>query len=129
MKGDAGTATGRADRTWRPWTIAVPATTAGVVTVVLGSLGWMGVGIGVVSPCTDRFSCTSGTCAPCLQAGIWVTAGGAAQWALAVAALVLLVLGLRRPGSRRSLAFWAWAITPLAVGWLALAAVKASHSY
>jgi hypothetical protein len=114
---------------WRPWTVELPALLALAVTVPLGSLGWFILGIGVGTGCTNHYSCGSVFCPPCRVAETSVDAGGGAQWLLAVAALALLIAGLRRPAARRRLAVWAWALTPLAIAWIILAAVVAEHSY
>ncbi|HEY1621076.1 MAG TPA: hypothetical protein VGG25_25855 [Streptosporangiaceae bacterium] len=114
---------------WRPWTVVLPAVLAGAVTVLLGTLGWLGLGLGIGSNCTNDYDCGSGFCAPCRAEASWVIVGGGAQWLLAVAALVLLIAGLRRPAARRRLAAWSWALTPLAVAWIILAGVAAAHSF
>jgi hypothetical protein len=114
---------------WRAWTVVLPAVLAGAVTVLLGSLGWLVLGLGIGTNCTNDYSCGSGFCAPCRAEASWVIAGGGGQWLLAAVALVLLIAGLRRPAARRRLAAWTWALTPLAVAWIILAGVAAAHSF
>lgn len=125
---DMQTTTGT-PRPWREWTVMLPALLAVAVTMLLGTLGWLALGLGIGSNCTNIHSCGSGFCAPCRAQASWVIAGGGAQWLLLVAAVVLLIAGLRSPAARRRLAAWAWALTPLAVAWIILAAVVADHSY
>ena len=124
---DAAPGAGGGD--WAPWTIVLPGTVALAEAVVLGTFGWWGVGFGVGSNCTDDFSCGSTSCAPCASFNAWWIAGGIGQWALAVAALALLVLGLRRPARRRIAAIVTWPLIPLAIGWILIWTVQAEHSF
>lgn len=76
----------------------------GILTsAVLGTLGWFAVGFGVMTDCTNEYSCTDTGCAPCDTASRWITAGGLTQLALVVAGVLVLVLvwGRRavRPGT------------------------------
>jgi hypothetical protein len=114
---------------WAPWTVVLPATAAGVVTVALGSVGWLAVAFGVGSDCTDDVDCGSGSCAPCAAAHSWVIAGGIGQWALAVAALALLVLGMRQARWRGGVAVGAWALVPLAGAWIVTSTVLAQRTF
>jgi hypothetical protein len=54
---------------------------------------------------------------------------GIGQRVLVVGAVVLLVLGLRRPGRRRVAAISAWSLIPLAIAWIVIWTVQAEHSF
>jgi hypothetical protein len=120
---------GGARTDWLPWTVALPGIAALAEAVLLGTIGWWGVGFGVGSTCTDDFSCGSTSCAPCASFNAWWIAGGVGEWVLGVAAVVLLIFGLRRPGVRRGAAFTAWSLVPLAVVWMIIWTVQAEHSF
>ncbi len=87
------------------------------------------VGFGVMSNCTDQFDCGSDTCAPCATAGSWINAGAIGQWALVIAVIVLLILGLRQPVRRLAMAISLWALIPLSCGWIALSTAVAQRSF
>jgi hypothetical protein len=123
------TTPGGGGRVWAPWTVVLPGTMAVTVAVALGTVGWWGVGFGVGSTCTDDFSCGSTSCVPCASFNAWWVAGGIGQWVLVVVAVVMLVLGLRRPGSRRSAAIATWSLIPLAIGWMVFWTVQAAHLF
>jgi len=116
-------------RAWAPWTVMLPGTVAVAETVALGTVGGWGVGFGVGSTCKDDFSCGSTSCARCASFNAWWIAGGIGQWVLVVVALVLLVLGWRRPGSRRVTAIAAWSLIPLAIAWIVFWTVQAEPSF
>ncbi|MFC5493609.1 hypothetical protein [Nocardioides caricicola] len=61
--------------------------------VLLGSLGWFAVGFGMMTDCTNNYSCTETGCPPCATTERWINAGGVVQWILAAAGVVVLVLG------------------------------------
>ena len=124
---DAAPGDGR--RAWARWTVLLPGTVALTEALALATVGWWAVGFGVGSTCTDDFSCVSSSCAPCASFNAWWIAGGIGQWILVVAAVVLLVLGLRRPGMRRVAAITAWSLIPLAIAWIAIWTVQAEHSF
>ncbi len=65
-----------------------------VMSILLGTLGWFGIGFGIMTDCTNNYSCTETGCAPCDTTGAWINAGGIIQLGLAVAGVVLLVRGL-----------------------------------
>jgi hypothetical protein len=124
---DAASGGGRRD--WESWTVVLPGTAALAEAVPLATVGWWGVGSGVGSTCTDDFSCGSISCAPCALFNVWRIAEGIGQWVLVVAALVLLVLGLRCPGTRRAAAAGAWSLIPLAIAWMVIWTVHAKRSF
>jgi hypothetical protein len=66
-------------------------------------------------------------CAVCFFQRV-VDRRGIRQWVLVVAAFILLVLGLRRPGIRRVAAISAWSLIPLAIAWIVIWTVQAEHS-
>ena len=63
--------------------------------VLLGTLGWLAVGFGTLSSCTDDYSCATSGCPPCVTTQRWVNAGGVIPWVLAVVGTVVLVRGVR----------------------------------
>ena len=65
-----------------------------VMSMLLGTLGWFAVGFGIMTDCTNNYSCTETGCAPCDTTATWINAGGIIQLGLAVAGVALLV---RRP--------------------------------
>lgn len=82
-----------------------PSIVAGVILVsvaivtclLLGTLGWFVIGFGVLTDCTNMYSCSSSGCAPCATARGWVGVGGVAQLVLAGAGVAVLI----RPSTRR----------------------------
>ena len=63
--------------------------------LLLGTLGWLVVGFGTMTDCTNDYSCSSTGCPPCATAGRWINAGGIIQWVIAGGAVAILVRGLR----------------------------------
>src|SRR6478735_2010931 len=75
---------------------AIALVTIAIATCVLfGTIGWVAIGFGVLTDCTDNYSCSATSCAPCRTTGLWINAGGLAQVLLAGAGVGLLVRGLR----------------------------------
>lgn len=119
-----------ADRkAWPVWTVRIPAILGGLVAAFLGSIGWLGTGFGVITSCTDHFSCVIDTCAPCAAANHWIDAGGIGQWILVVAAGVLLVLGEKRPYWRSPLVVASVFILPSSIAWISISTGQAMHSF
>lgn len=104
-----------------------PTTSLGLA-ALLGSAGWIVVGFGVGSNCTDRFDCGSDSCAPCASTFSWINAGAIGQWALMAAVVVLLIIGLRQLVLRRAMAIGIWALIPLSLAWVALSTAMAQSS-
>ena len=65
------------------------------VCVLLGSLGWFGLGFGIMTDCTNNYSCTETGCSPCATTERWINAGGITQWILFAIGIVVLVKGVR----------------------------------
>ncbi len=65
------------------------------VCLLLGTLGWFAVGFGIMTDCTNNYSCSTTGCPPCATTGRWINAGAFSQWVLAATGVVLLVHGLR----------------------------------
>src|SRR4051794_6080888 len=59
--------------------------------MLLGTVGWFVMGFGVMTDCTDDYSCSTQSCSPCAGAGRWLEAGAIAQWLLAALGVGLLV--------------------------------------
>lgn len=70
-------------------------TIAIAISLLLGTLGWFAVGFGMMTDCTNNYSCTETGCAPCDATAGWINAGGLIQLGLAAAGVALLVVGLR----------------------------------
>lgn len=113
---------------WKPWMIALVTVTL-VLTLILGTFGWLGTAFGIGSNCTDRFDCASGSCAPCATAHTWVTAGGIGQWALATATVTILALGIRHPRWRQPATITASTLIPASIAWFAISTAIAQHSF
>lgn len=99
----------------RPWTVWTPLGVALAVVLFLATIGSVAVGFGVMTDCTNVYSCTSSGCAPCATTNAWLTAGWIGQGVLLLVALVLVVLAARRrrlPAVRAA----ALALTPLSIG-------------
>lgn len=93
----AAAASGRVRRSQRVLTVAgvVLVAVAIGIALLLGTFGWFAVGFGMMTDCTNNYNCTDSGCAPCDSTAAWINAGGVIQLALALAGVVLLVLGLR----------------------------------
>ena len=75
-----------------PATVRRSARLALGVSLLLATFGGFGLAFGVMTACTNDYSCTVTACAPCATANSWVTAHWAAQVVLLGAAVVLAVL-------------------------------------
>ena len=69
--------------------------------LLLGTVGWFTVGFGVLTDCTNNYSCSSTGCSPCATTERWINAGGVAQLLLAGAGVAVLIRGLRTRRSRQ----------------------------
>ncbi len=96
--------------------------------LLIGTVGSFGVGFGVLTDCTNVFSCTSTDCAPCSTAGRWLAGGWAAQAVLLVAGLALAVLARRgrRPRAVRAAAL---VLAGLSVALIVTTTALARQSY
>ncbi|HYF73441.1 MAG TPA: hypothetical protein VD864_11510 [Nocardioides sp.] len=70
-----------------------------LTSAVLGTLGWFAVGFGVMTDCTNQYSCSDTGCGPCDRAEAWLGAGAALQMVLVVTGTLILLRGVlgRRP--------------------------------
>lgn len=98
---------------WEPSAVIAPALVAGGAGLVLGTAGYSLVGFGIATSCTDIHETLHG----CDGMYRWMSAGVIGQWALFIAAFILLSAGLARPASRKAIAVSIWAITPLSLAW------------
>lgn len=73
----------------------VLASTAILSCLVLGSVGWLAAGMGVLTGCTNDYSCSTTGCDPCAAAGRWITVGGVLQWLLLGLGIAVVVRGRR----------------------------------
>jgi hypothetical protein len=98
----------------RPWTVWTPLGVALAVVLFLATVGSLGVGFGVMTSCTNTYSCTSTGCEPCATTSAWLTAGWIGQGVLLLVAVALVVLAARhrRPAAVRATAL---VLTPLSV--------------
>ena len=76
---------------------------ATAICLLFGTIGWFVIGFGVLTDCTNNYSCSATNCAPCARTGLWINAGGLAQLLLAAAGVGVLVRG-RRTGRAGRLA-------------------------
>ncbi|SET73935.1 hypothetical protein [Geodermatophilus poikilotrophus] len=98
----------------RPWTVWTPLGVALAVVLFLATVGSVGVGFGVMTDCTNTYSCTSTGCPPCGTTSAWLTAGWIGQGVLLLVGSVLAVLAVRRrrlPAVRVA----ALALTPVSI--------------
>ena len=80
----------------RPWTVWTPLGPSLAVVGFLATLGSFGVGFGVMTDCTNTYSCTATGCTPCETTEAWLVTGWVGQGLLLVAGGVLAVLAARR---------------------------------
>ena len=80
----------------RPRTVRAPLGTSLAVVGFLATIGSFGVGFGVMTNCTNTYSCTSIGCAPCETTSAWLEGGWIGQGGLLLAGLVLVVLAVLR---------------------------------
>lgn len=99
-----------------------------VVIVFLGTIGSSAVGFGIMTGCTNEYSCTISDCAPCATTSGWLAAGWIGQGVLLLAWVVLAVLAAR--GVRlRSVRTAALRLAALSVALIAATTVAAVGSY
>ena len=79
----------------RPWTVWTPLGVALAVVLFQATVGSLGVCFGVMTGCTNTYSCTSTGCEPCATTSAWLTAGWIGQGVLLLATVVLVVLAAR----------------------------------
>jgi hypothetical protein len=98
----------------RPWSVWTPLGVSLAVVGLLATVGSFAAGFGVMTDCTDTFSCTETTCSPCATTSTWLAWGWAVQGALLLIAVVVTVLAARRRHLRT--ARWiAWVLAPLSI--------------
>jgi hypothetical protein len=112
----------------RPWSVWTPLGISLAVVAVLATVGSFGAGFGVMTACTDEYSCTETTCSPCATASTWLAWGWAAQGLLLIVAVVLAVLGARRR-DLHTVRWLAWVLAPLSIALFLLTTWQASGSY
>jgi hypothetical protein len=108
-----------------PRTVVLPAAIACVEAVLFGTIGYFAVSFGFGTVCTDWFE----TGHHCDTLYHWLNAGAIGQWALAIAAAGILVLGLRRPSRRRAAGLIAWALIPLSLAWMLITSSLGRSSF
>ena len=98
----------------RPWTVWTPLGISLAVVLFLATIGSLGVGFGVLTNCTNTYSCTSTGCPPCTTTSAWLNAGWIGQVVLLLAAVVLVVLAARRR-ALRAVRLGALVLAPLGI--------------
>ncbi len=93
--------------------------------LLLATLGSFGASSGVMTRCTNAYSCTVTTCHPCRAADLWLDAGWITQGVLLLIGVASAALGARRvrPRTVRLGALLLTAGSPalfIATTWLAL---------
>jgi MYXO-CTERM domain-containing protein len=109
-------------------TAGTPLRASLAVVVVLATVGSFGAAFGVMTGCTNEYSCTSTGCAPCTTTNAWLTAGWIAQGVLLLAGLGLAVLAARRT-RLAAVRTAALLLGPLAFALFVLTTVVAAASY
>ncbi|TQN35714.1 hypothetical protein FHU33_4943 [Blastococcus colisei] len=84
----------------RPGSVWPPLSASLAAVLVLATVGSFGVGVGVMTSCTNTYSCTSTGCSPCATTNAWLTAGWTGQGVLLLVGGTLAVLATRRAGPR-----------------------------
>jgi hypothetical protein len=84
----------------RPWSVWTPLGVSVAVVLFLATIGSFGVGFGVMTNCTNTYSCTAAGCAPCETTSAWLTTGWIGQGVLLFAGIALVVLAALRRGLR-----------------------------
>ena len=75
---------------WTPLSISL----AGVL--FLATVGSFAAGFGVMTDCTDTYSCTTSACRPCSATSTWLNVGWVVQGLLLLIGTGLVVLSARR---------------------------------
>ncbi|MCA0146973.1 hypothetical protein [Blastococcus sp. LR1] len=96
------------------------------VVLFLATFGSFGAGFGIMTDCTNTFSCTETACSPCATADTWLTGGWIAQGVLLAAGAVLALLATRRPRPVRQAALL---LGPLAAALFAVTTTMATSSF
>lgn len=96
--------------------------------LLLGTVGWFAVGFGIMTDCTNNYSCSQTGCTPCATTGRWINTGGIAQFVLAGIGVALLVRGLAAK-PRAHLAVGAVALLAMSVLTMVGTTWRAQESY
>lgn len=110
---------------WKPSTVVAPASVAGILGVLLATFGYSLVGFGIATVCTDWHVTDNG----CDAMYRWMHIGVIGQWVLVIIVILLLVVGLILPRSRKIMAISIWAISPLALAWFVFYMYSARHTF
>lgn len=95
--------------------------------LLLGTVGYLVTSLGVLTGCTSEpVPDVEALCAPAER---WLLAGPVGQGLLVVAALVAMVVAVRRPRARLPLLWAAVVALPVSFGWTVLVSLAASSSY
>lgn len=99
------------------------------VCLLLGTLGWFAIGFGMMTDCTNNYSCTETGCPPCATTERWINAGGITQWILAGAGLGLAIWGIVRTKDGSRLAVGALVLLVASTATVVGTTWRASESY
>jgi hypothetical protein len=111
-----------------PWgrsTVIAPASVAGGLALVLGTVGYSLVGFAIATSCTDVHTNLHG----CDAMYRWMNAGRLGQWVLVLPVIAMLLVGLARPASRKVLAVSAWTLAALAPVWFVFYMFSANQAF
>ena len=98
------------------------------VVLLLATIGSFAVGFGVMTGCTNTYSCTTVSCRPCAATSTWLSVGWAVQGVLLVVAVTLTVLGVR--GIRlHAVRLGAWLLGSVSIALMAGTTWLAVRSY
>jgi hypothetical protein len=77
-------------------TVRPPLIVALALVLVLATIGSFAAGFGVMTDCTNAYSCTTTGCRPCSETSTWLAVGWVVQGVLLLIGTALAVLGARR---------------------------------
>lgn len=99
-----------------------------VCALALGTVGSFGAGFGIMTDCTNNYSCTETGCDPCAAASRWITIGAVVQGLVLLAGIALLLPPAKRL-TRAVLASGAALLLAASIGGFAATTHAASNAY
>jgi hypothetical protein len=111
-----------------PSPLGTPLTLSLVVVAVLATYGGFGTSFGVMTICTNTYSCEITECRPCASASSWLEVGWAVQGVLLLVGVTLAVLarrGIAAPAVRRA----GWLLGPVSLALMIATTSLANSSF
>ncbi|RBY75142.1 hypothetical protein DQ239_17510 [Blastococcus sp. TF02-09] len=119
---------GRRPRRRPPRPLGTPLSLSLVVVIALATFGGFSTSFGVMTDCTNTFSCSVTECRPCVGAASWLEADWKVQGVLLLIGLVLAVL--TRRGVRSRVVRWAgWLLGPVSIALMIATTSLATSSF